>query len=771
MASLSLAFDILARDRASQALNNVGDATDKLGKKTKKLGEDTEKGSEKGRKSLRLLGDTFASASAGALGPLQEIADKFDVIERASEGASSKAGGRLLGIGAAALGAGTLLATLGSRETEAQGRLKAAIEASGKSFEDFAPQIEEATKAGEHFGNQASTTLDALNRLTITTHNPAEALRDLSVAQDVAAAKGITLAKAAELVGLTYNGSTRAGKQFGLHLVDTKKATNDLTNAQKNSVASTQKVKDAQQAYNDKLAIYQQTVKPTLAQQIALFRSSQDVAKAQDAAKAAAERLAQAQKAAGAAANAGAENVKKLAAVTKGQGEANADSFSGKLRALGARIEDTAGKFGKDYGGAINTAALATVAFGTLVETGAIAKLGGLIGKLGFTGKAFTTLRDVEVATSAEGSAAVVAGAATSEAALIAEGDTALATAGKLKLALGGLAGIAAIGVGAFPDVKDGLAGVPRYDQKLLDYAAKYKLSQSQFYALTKDPNASALVTGQSGGIDSRTEGRDARSATILKNVAPAVIKAGAKTGKAAGDATLAEFLKSIDGGSPANAALAAAGKAAAGAAKSAALSASTALRDAVKANFDEAKSILTDVLNQARQVRDTIGQALVSGSEITDVFGGSVNLNANHAFGPGADFAKVRKFFEDRIIKLRRFAAELRGLLKTGLDPKIVGQIAAAGVDQGGRLADALNGSSRGQLRQINALNDQVGRLGDSTGAAVADARFHKQIEEARRNAVYLGSKLDQANAHLASLSGKTNKTDPRTAAFLLGA
>src|SRR5438132_10497295 len=105
MANLAAAFDILTRgaDKAASDMDRVGNSSEKTGHKVERAGG-----------SMRLLASTFTSSSNQALGPLQEIADKFEVIERAGESATSKIGGRLLGIGAAGLGAGSFLSTLAS---------------------------------------------------------------------------------------------------------------------------------------------------------------------------------------------------------------------------------------------------------------------------------------------------------------------------------------------------------------------------------------------------------------------------------------------------------------------------------------------------------------------------------------------------------------------------------------------------------------------------------------------------------------------------------
>jgi hypothetical protein len=790
MTKLSLAFDVLTRGapQAEDHITRVGNASEHAGHKVEKTGG-----------AMRLLGSTFTSASNQALGPLQEIADKFDIIERAGESATTKVGGRLLGLGAAGLGAGSFLSTLASREVQGGQQLRAAIEQSGHDYEDFAENIEKVVKSGEHFGYQNATTLDALNRLTITTHNPAEALRDLAVAQDVATAKHVDLARAAEIVGLTFNGSTRAGKQFGLQLEDTKKAAADLSSAQRAVATANDHVTAAQQSYNDKLAVYRQTLSPTLSQLQSLYRSHQDLTKAQHDQAAAADRLKTAQDKASQAADAGARNVAKLAAVTKGQAEAAADSFSGHLRAVGADIEGWAAKVGENYGGAINTISLGTIAVGTLIETGVLPKLGALIGRLGLTGTAFETLRDVEIATTAEGAAAVEAGAAKEILALqgvtAAEGEVGLAAGGMSASMLGAFGAMAAGAAGLATEVVLPLADVVAVAQESWKRISAIKdLFDGNFGPLNKltNPTGADLGIGERGlpklpplqlhprGVQT-DDAYDAKTSATLQqqldnygkrstqSVGEAAKRTAAAQQKAIED-NIEKWRKAMGLEAPANAILKAAADEAARAAKQAAVDAATAVRDRVKAEFDNAKRLLNDVMGQAKQLRESIAGSLVQGSQILDVFGTGPNLNANHAFGSGADFERVKKFFEDRLTRLRRFATEINVLVHKGLDPAIVAQIAQAGLEQGGRLADALSGSTKGQLGEINNLNRQVTTIADSAGRRVSDVQYREQIAAAKKTNDILSKQLTEANAHLRVISRtKPSVVDARAQAFLL--
>jgi hypothetical protein len=768
---------------ATKAGRTVGDA----------LGSGVEHGASRGRVAMGLLARTFVSSSAGALWPLQEIADKFEVIDRASEATASKVGGRLLGIGAAAVGAGSFLQTLASRDEGAQNRLAAAIKATGKDISDYQEEIDKVIKGGERFGYQSNQTLDALQALTIGLHDPKKALEELGLTQDIAAAKQISLSSAADIVRQAYNGNTRVLKQFGLTVGDVTHPVADLGKAQTESAKTADALAKAQQAYTDKLTLYEAQSKHTLAGQIALKNAHDKLVTASDANAAAQDRLKKAQDEQTKSASTGAQVLDKIAKITAGQASASADTFTGKLKALGAKIEDTAAGLGKDYGGALNTAGIATIAFGTLVETGAIAKLSGLISKLGFTGGAFKTLRDVEVTASAEGAAAVEAGAAASSAALVAEGDTALATAGKVRTALGllGGAGLAVVAVGVGVAVSEAQArnsldsslakGVAQYKQ-LQDFAASVKAAQdlgvtqgakpNQFLFDPKlDPDkikaGIALLTDAqnfaiANAVDSRQEGRDARAAAG----AAKVTAAAKKTGKTAGEETLAAFLKSINGGPVASgtggSGIAAGLSQAILNGQQAAVDAAKTLIAAVQTQFQASQAALQKTVAEALNFKTGLVSSLTSGSSILDALTG-ITIGTNGGQPIEREF-QVEQFLKRRLKTLGQFAAELGQLRKKGLNENLIDQIAQAGPDQGGLLASGLIGSTSAQIGQLNKLTGQISGTATSTANSLTQQAFGKQIAAEQKNTEILRKELARQTALLSQIE-KGNAAERRAA------
>jgi hypothetical protein len=783
MAKLELAFDILAKDHASQTLDKVGNAAQRTGEKV-------EHSSNRASKSFGLLGKTFATSSAGALGPLQELTDKMEVFQQATEQGGSKVGGHLLGLGLAATAAGSFIESLHSREQSALQQLQASIATTGHSYEDFAEDVEKAVKSGEHFGNQASITVDALNRLVVTTHNPEEAFKDLSVAIDIAATKHVPLAKAAEQVGLIFNGSTRAGKQFGLKLEDVKAATQGLTTAQHASLSATKAAKDAQTTYAEKLDLWNNSATHTRAQAFALRDAHTRMLEAQDKASAAAARLKTAQEKANDASEAGARNVAKLAAVVKGQGAAAADTFTGHLKELGAEIEDTLGAQGK-LGGTLVTVGILGSGLGALIQSGVIGKIGGSLAGLATK---FGILRDVEVTTSAQGAAAIEVNAAAGSAAMVAEGDVAIATAGRVRTAfLGLVASLPLLGVGAFPDLKKPTDPTGKLSkdqfQEFLGLQGKGanagKLSTEDLKAIqtyllaAKHLNGSlanilgdvtailgsrgafdAVLSPKANDADSDNPNVATRAQTAAAKALSGTKKTGAKAGTDSGDAYLKALLAQISSDQ------------AASAARDAAVKNAQSMVDAVSGVFEKSKNRLQALVSESLSLRSSVTSALQGGSALTDVFGSSPDLNANGAFGRQNNFGRVRDFLQKRVALDRKFVLELRALIKQGLDPSLVAQIAQAGPDAGQRIAEAILSGGKGGIGQVNSLERQIASLANTTGKSVADQHYAKQIAEQRRTTEVLGEQLRRANNHLAAIQnqGSGGTTDTRTRDSLAG-
>ena len=81
------------------------------------------------------------------------------------------------------------------------------------------------------FGVTDGEVKDALTRLTDATKDPAKALDDLAMAQDLAAAKGVSLSDAATMIGKAHNGSAKVFKEFGIEVGKNADGTADYEGA------------------------------------------------------------------------------------------------------------------------------------------------------------------------------------------------------------------------------------------------------------------------------------------------------------------------------------------------------------------------------------------------------------------------------------------------------------------------------------------------------------------------------------------------------------
>jgi hypothetical protein len=160
----------------------------------------------------------------GVLGPFGAALDNIDQAMQHVADHGKAIGPALMGVGGALAGIGVGLSALGSKDQAAHQQLQQAVEATGKSYDDYGGQVEKAIKSQESFGHTANQTQDALRVLTQATGDPAKALQLLNTASDLAAAKHEDLSTAATQLGKVYNGNTRLLKEFGISVTGAKNA-------------------------------------------------------------------------------------------------------------------------------------------------------------------------------------------------------------------------------------------------------------------------------------------------------------------------------------------------------------------------------------------------------------------------------------------------------------------------------------------------------------------------------------------------------------------
>ena len=122
----------------------------------------------------------------------------------------------LMAVGAAAVGLGTEAIHLADAFEVSHARLTASLTANGTSFDQWSSQVGKADQAGQALGYTNAQIEDGLANLEIMVKNPAAALKDLAVAEDVARARGMDLTTAAQLVGKASDGTYTSLVRLGV---------------------------------------------------------------------------------------------------------------------------------------------------------------------------------------------------------------------------------------------------------------------------------------------------------------------------------------------------------------------------------------------------------------------------------------------------------------------------------------------------------------------------------------------------------------------------
>jgi len=368
---------------------------------------------DKGNSAARGMREAFGGVLStlnrtGVLGPFGEALDGVDTALESISKHGKDIGKSLMAAGGVAAAAGVGFSAIGSKDQAAHQQLQTAIEATGKSYEDYAPRIESAIKAQEKFGHTANETQDTLRILTQATGDPIKALDLLGTANDLAAAKHIGLSDAATKLGKVYNGNTKLLKEFGIVTTKTGGAAKNLEKASKDSEKADKALASAKQHLADIEAVDAGKKRLTVGEAIRLRDAQQKVVSATADAADAHAKLAAAQAGAKTAAGQQGTAVDQLSAKLQGQASAAANTFAGHIAAIKARLEDSAASLGQKYGPALTAAGS-----GMSILGGAVTATKGVIEKFQKPVKAAeTAVKDVTVAEEgAQAASGLLAGA------------------------------------------------------------------------------------------------------------------------------------------------------------------------------------------------------------------------------------------------------------------------------------------------------------------------------------------------------------------------
>lgn len=205
--SRSLTWKLGIQDNASQGFSKVGDASQSM---AKTIGG-----------AISTLGDQVGGVLGGILdtvgGTISKLSSSTDDM-----------GKKMTIAGASIAGLGIALGELGSADQAASNQLNQAVLQTGASMSDYQNQIDAAINQGENFGHSSADVQNALTTLTTKTGDVTTALSDMTLVENLAAAKHESLASAATQVGQALDGNTRLFKQYGIAVSSGTQTTAEL---------------------------------------------------------------------------------------------------------------------------------------------------------------------------------------------------------------------------------------------------------------------------------------------------------------------------------------------------------------------------------------------------------------------------------------------------------------------------------------------------------------------------------------------------------------
>lgn len=318
---------------------------------------------------LGKMGGTFASIG-------QKIGGEFgEVLSQAGEGMEKvgekghKLGLKLGAAGAVIGGLGLALQNLGSADKQAEDQLKASIEATGASFEEYESQIKATGAAMQDFGHSDDDTNTALRNLTAATNDPKKALESMGLVANIAAAKHISLADASTVVAKVLNGGGgKALKEYGVNVAALENPLKEVKSAQEKLAKAQDKLATAQGAY----AAVQDSLhgKSVLsaADQKRLATAHFKLIAAQQGVKTAQEALTHAQGAGARNTDEISQRVGELSTKLDGQAAASTDNFAAKIGIIKTKLGDWAAQMGSVVGPALTTLGPILMGVGAIVE-------------------------------------------------------------------------------------------------------------------------------------------------------------------------------------------------------------------------------------------------------------------------------------------------------------------------------------------------------------------------------------------------------------------
>jgi hypothetical protein len=337
------------------------------------LGQSFSNAGTQGQSAASKMHSAFSSMlgqlnATGVLGPFGGALATADQAMQSISGHGKEISSTLVGIGGAAAGLGLALSAMGSKDAASHQQLQAAIGATGKSYDQYATKIEGAISHQAHFGNSAADTQDALRVLTQATNSPTEALKLLNTATDLAAAKHESLSQAASTLGKAYNGSGKVMKEFGITVSATGSASKELETATKAVTSADAGAATAKRSLAELEATDATKKSLTTVEAMKLQDAQAKVTTAVQKSQTAHETFNKAQHDVATGTSLNTKAIDELGKKLAGQASAQADTFSGHMKALRTEITNHVAEIGQKYGPALTEAGSALAGVGATMK-------------------------------------------------------------------------------------------------------------------------------------------------------------------------------------------------------------------------------------------------------------------------------------------------------------------------------------------------------------------------------------------------------------------
>ena len=304
---------------------------------------------------MGVLGEAFIDILPNTAGFSTALKEELDKAGNEATSSIQKTNDKIAKLGkrvteGVVAGAAITFATVlkaGNDLEDSQAKLDNALKNAHSRLTATSAQVKELGGSTQKYGDTQAKTNEALTTLIQTTNNVPGSIRNMNVVLDLAAARHMSLDKAALMVGKVMDGNTTILKRFGVMLDNTTgggvasatKAEEALAKAKNSLTAAQLTLSTATNTYTADLAKHGAASATTIAANAALQKAQLGVASSTMTVK-------QDQANLKASLDASTIGIAALEAHFKGSAAAAANTFSGKAKALDATVMNFAENLG-----------------------------------------------------------------------------------------------------------------------------------------------------------------------------------------------------------------------------------------------------------------------------------------------------------------------------------------------------------------------------------------------------------------------------------------